>query len=998
LERWKPASKCYRKAITLNSEFVWSYQNLGTALAKQEKWSEAIEAYHKAIKLKSDLPWSYYNLGDALAKVFRWSEAIEAYYKAIKLKPDFAEAYAHLGDALVREEKWQNAIEYYKQAIEIDPGIDVTVYRNLKEALDRQKYLKQKLKIESTSIVKEQQWPYDSIQKYKPPATLPDGSPWPRISIITPSYNQGEFVEETILSVINQNYPNIEYILIDGASTDKTKQVIDQYRDYFSYVVSEPDKGQSNAINKGFKQATGEIFTWLNSDDRLAPGALYAVALAFYTSRADIVAGVCQIFKDGVEIEQHLTSCSDGNLSLDDILDLENCWLQGKYFYQPEVMFTRAIWEKAGGEVNESLFYSMDYEMWVRFAANDAKLKVIGFPLAQYRMHEQQKTSTVEKYQPELLQVRDSLQKQFNISTTDSKLPTRERKSLKIVCLNDTGNLGGAGIAHQRITQALALAGHEVCLVTGTLDWSLTPVDCTVEEVERTVASLNPDLLVIGNIHNFKCSIEILEKLSYQYPTVFIMHDQWLMTGRCGYTGNCEAYTSLCDAECPTWEQYPRLAPTKIFDAFTRKQALVQNNDKLLILSDSQWLTNWSRYAYLNHFSQGDYNQIDKKFQHIYYGLDLELFRPYDKIDSRRQLGLSEDKFIILTGSQSLEDERKGFKYLLQALEIANLADVLVLCFGHDFQVATQLKIKSIGYINSPSLLARYYSAADLFVSPALEEAFGQTFIEAAACGTPAVGFGAGGVREAISNRVSGRIVNQKKPQALAKIIQELYHDRPQLELLSRLAPWHIANNFSFTASYHSIISTWENSNCLSDLRMATVSKFSVQEIPQSKFITIKGGKTQDSLNNINGIEIANNSLPIKILMDRFLQGSGWFPAENINGISARWMTDLGTIVVDPIDYLSQPLQLEISGIIAVDLELLKSIVIKINGNLITTTIQHRDNGSWICNGDIPPDFVSPKSVLILTIEVAETKPLSPSDTRKGSLLVESLLIKSKTR
>ena len=340
LDRDADAVEAYRRAIALQPGFFWSYQNLGDACSKLERWSAAAKVYQKAIELDRSFPWSHYNLGEALSKLFRWSEATEAYKQAIALQPDFAEAYAHLGDALIREEDWEGGIEYYERAIELDPGIDVAVYRSLKEALDRRKYLERSAVVEATPQLI---WPFDPVEVYPPFTTLPNGSPLPKISIVTPTYNQGQFIEETILSVIHQNYPNLEYILIDGASNDNTMAIVEKYRQHFSYVVSEPDKGQSNAINKGFKQATGKILTWLNSDDRLAPGALYAMALAFHSSGADAVAGICQIFQDGREIEQHLTSCANGVIPLEDILDLENCWLQGKFFYQPEVMFTREI-------------------------------------------------------------------------------------------------------------------------------------------------------------------------------------------------------------------------------------------------------------------------------------------------------------------------------------------------------------------------------------------------------------------------------------------------------------------------------------------------------------------------------------------------------------------------------------------------------------------------------------------------------------------------------
>ncbi|MFZ4612746.1 MAG: glycosyltransferase family 2 protein, partial [Bacteroidia bacterium] len=100
----------------------------------------------------------------------------------------------------------------------------------------------------------------------------------PKISIITPSYNQGQYIEETILSVINQDYPNIEYIVMDGGSNDQTVEIIKKYESKITYWVSEKDKGQADAINKGFARATGDILCWLNSDDYFFDGTLKFVA------------------------------------------------------------------------------------------------------------------------------------------------------------------------------------------------------------------------------------------------------------------------------------------------------------------------------------------------------------------------------------------------------------------------------------------------------------------------------------------------------------------------------------------------------------------------------------------------------------------------------------------------------------------------------------------------------------------------------------------------
>ncbi|MBR8827149.1 MAG: tetratricopeptide repeat protein [Gomphosphaeria aponina SAG 52.96 = DSM 107014] len=855
LKQWEEAIRAYQQAIELNPDFFWSYQNMGDALRNVQDWDGAIGAYQKAIKLNGDFPWSYYNLGEVFAKLGSWEEAITAYKAAVELKADFAEAYGHLGDALARQGKWSDAIVYYEKAIDIDPAIHVSVYKNLGEALERKKYLTANQN--PTKTTENRQWPEVGEAALSPPPTMPDGTPWPKISIVTPSYNQGKFIEETILSVIHQNYPHLEYILIDGGSTDETMTIVEKYRSHFKLVISEPDQGQSNALNKGFSQATGDILAWVNSDDLLAPGALRAVALAFYTSKADVVAGVCKIFQDGREIEQHLTSLPSGVMPLDELLDVENNWLNGKFFYQPEVMFTRAIWEKAGGKLDESLFYSMDYELWARLAANGARIEVIGYPVAQYRMHPNQKTSTMEKYRPELLKVRDKLQVRFNRPTKEKKAGER-RSSLKVLFFNDTGELGGAGIAHHRIAQAFALAGHQVITVAGTLDWSYTPVDSRPLEIYEAIASVKPDLVVVGNIHNLKYPLEILEMLATKFPTIFVMHDQWLLTGRCAYVGNCTKYTSLCDAECPTSQEYPRLEPMKIAPAFNYKQSLIKECENLLVFGDSKWVTNWAKENYRTH-SPGKNPEL--KFQPIYYGIEREIFQPRDKAKCRRQLGLSADKFIILTGSQSLNDQRKGMKYLLEGLENIEIENLLLVSFGHGTQTPGRFEWQSTGYLDHPLMLAYYYSAADLFVGPSLEEAFGQTFIEAAACGTPAIGYAVGGVTEAIANGITGQIVAEKTPAALAKVIMDLYQNRDKLELLSRTAPIYIANKFSLQSSYQSCLVALDKSGLLDKLRLIPASKFRpiLPEVKNKKIIV--GQETKNKTTVIEGRGIKGYTL-----------------------------------------------------------------------------------------------------------------------------------------
>jgi hypothetical protein len=244
-------------------------------------------------------------------------------------------------------------------------------------------------------------------------ATLPSGRPWPKISVVTVTYNQGAFLEQTIRSVLLQGYPNLEYIVIDGGSTDNTMTILKRYSQELSFWVSEKDKGQSEALNKGFQRATGEIFAWLNSDDRHLPGTLTRVAMAFDQYEPDMVAGGCLLIDDGAPhafYNQHtsLATCKKMTLPLDELLDLDGHWKKGDFFYQPEVFWTRQLWERSGSHVDEALYYSMDYELWLRMAEQNAQIVHILDPLVLFRMHDQQKThGGLSVFDEELKQVRD---------------------------------------------------------------------------------------------------------------------------------------------------------------------------------------------------------------------------------------------------------------------------------------------------------------------------------------------------------------------------------------------------------------------------------------------------------------------------------------------------------------------------------------------------------------------------------------------------------------
>jgi len=212
----------------------------------------------------------------------------------------------------------------------------------------------------------------------------------PKISIVTPSFNQGDYIEETICSVINQNYPNLEYIIIDGGSTDKTIEIIKKYEKYITFWVSEPDNGQSDAINKGLKECTGDIFNWINSDDYLEPGALFKVADAFVKNPSAMqVCGYSRIF-DSISNNSLMTHRCE-------LFDYcEKTIIQEKINQQASFYNLSVV--KELGLVNNSLNCVMDLELWFRFLCKygQERIFLIDDLLGHFRIHPQSKTSELE--------------------------------------------------------------------------------------------------------------------------------------------------------------------------------------------------------------------------------------------------------------------------------------------------------------------------------------------------------------------------------------------------------------------------------------------------------------------------------------------------------------------------------------------------------------------------------------------------------------------------
>jgi glycosyltransferase involved in cell wall biosynthesis len=207
---------------------------------------------------------------------------------------------------------------------------------------------------------------------------------FPKITVVTPSYNQAQYLETTILSVIGQCYPNLEYLVMDGGSTDGSVEIIERYAEHITYWESAADEGQADAINRGFARAGGEILCWVNSDDYLMPGVLRKVARVLEPSvgQCALIYGNCLLFRESDHSARILRSRPFNPVLL----------RETDYIYQPSAYWTRVLWEKTG-PLKTKLDYVFDWEWFIR-ASEQCEFRPLDEILSAYRRHVTNKTGT----------------------------------------------------------------------------------------------------------------------------------------------------------------------------------------------------------------------------------------------------------------------------------------------------------------------------------------------------------------------------------------------------------------------------------------------------------------------------------------------------------------------------------------------------------------------------------------------------------------------------
>ena len=216
----------------------------------------------------------------------------------------------------------------------------------------------------------------------------------PLVSIVTPSYNQARFLEETIHSVLSQDYPHLEYIIVDGGSTDGSLEIIQRYADRLAWWVSEPDRGQTDALNKGFARAQGAVFAWLNSDDTYLPGALtQAVAFLQAHPQAALIYGDANLVDEQGQVLGPFPARQT---------DLRHMLRGSVHIPQQSTFFRGELWQKVG-PLDPEFYFAMDYDLWIRLAKH-GELLYTAQRWANFRLHQAGKTQhSDDRCYPEMI-------------------------------------------------------------------------------------------------------------------------------------------------------------------------------------------------------------------------------------------------------------------------------------------------------------------------------------------------------------------------------------------------------------------------------------------------------------------------------------------------------------------------------------------------------------------------------------------------------------------
>ena len=504
------------------------------------------------------------------------------------------------------------------------------------------------------------------------------------------------------------------------------------------------------AVAALLEDGEGAFVLFLRVGDLLAPGALTALALEAALTGAEAVAGMRVLFDRGVH---GVDGLAEAHLPADE---------------PDEAPFT-------GGEV------LLACDLVRRASRADEPLRDLFRRLAGRGL------AVVRIWRPVLLQA--------DPGGASRTMP----RGWRIAALTDTGYHGGAGIAHRRLVEALALAGHDVVPMR-LADESPPQAAEWTDRFPRTEATLDAggyDLVLAGNLHGATRSLGVLGRIARGgTPVAAVLHDLFTLTGRCAHPKGCPLIVTGCDARCPTSAEYPQLAPQRIADAHAEKRAILGTEAGPRLLAGSDWAADQARRV----------GPPGTAVSRITLAFPTGVFRPGDRAVLRRELALPTSDVLVLFSAVIADAPDKGFADLRAALRRVAGPGVGFVALGRldDPDAFGVPNLHAPGLVGDEAVLARWYAASDIVLTGSRLETLGQTPIEAGLCGTPSIAYRATGLTSAIVDGVTGCLVDDRAG-ALGDALAALIADAPRRRRLGAQARIVLESRFSHAASAASL-------------------------------------------------------------------------------------------------------------------------------------------------------------------------------------------------
>lgn len=620
----------------------------------------------------------------------------------------------------------------------------------------------------------------------------------PKISVIMSVFNGEKYLKEAVESILNQTYSNFEFIILNDASTDNTKNILLEFDDPRIIIIENFENlGLTRSLNKALKLARGEYIARMDADDISHPLRFEKQVNFLDRNKKCLVVGtfMCLIDDNGRKYGV------SGQYEKSE--DIKNRLLIQNEIGHGSTMLRRLALEQAG-YYNENFLYAQDYDLWLRLSEIG---ELNNLPEELYSLRYCQGCISIDKQE---IQAKYAALAQADAFNRISKKISKNNNKLSLVHINTHDVAGGAAKVAWRLAEAQRNAGHNAkMLVGGKMSKSehsfAFPVEVNPQlhaqcyhegqlfyEFQGSHRLVNhplvqsADILHLHNLHGWYFNPFSISVLSHLKPIVWTLHDMQSFTGHCAHSFDCEKWQTGC-GECPYLNVEAALTVDTSAQLWKDKK-LIYDNSYLWIVTPSDWMKKKVERSIL-------------KNQHvslIYNGIDISIFKPYSKLEIKRSLGLPDDAIIIGTAAHGgISNQWKGGNETQQALDtlLRRHQNLVFLNIGGTLP-NTDNRFINTGHIEDESIIAQFYSCLDIFIYTPVADNCPLTILEALACGIPIVTFDTGGIPELVHDGAEGFVIKNRNIDDLILATDKLIDNHTTRDTYSKNARERAVSTF----------------------------------------------------------------------------------------------------------------------------------------------------------------------------------------------------------